>query len=394
MKILEDVSLSAIIAGLVALVATFSGPVLIVVGAAQAGGLSSSELSSWVWALCFGAGVLSLWFSVRHRIPVIGAWSTPGVALLTGSLANYSYPEVIGCYLFLATIIGLLAWLGLFSAVMRRIPLTLLSAVIAGVLFNFCEKIFTAIGISPLLAIPIIVAYVLFRRIFPRYAIAIALLVGLLLAISNRQDGVILPTITLVSPVFTSPAFNLSSLLSLGVPLTLLALSQYATGVAVLQREGFDVSSKKLVGGSAILSIPLALFGSSGINPAAIVGALCAGNECHPDRTKRYVSGIVAGIGYIFLGLFSTYVVAIFTSLPSAVIAVLTGLALLSTLVGSLVSVVEKVDEREPAIVTFLVTASGVSYFSVSPALLGLALGMLYLFVLRFRHRVNDGVTS
>lgn len=391
MKIFEDISFSAISAGLVALVATFSGPVLIVVQAAQAGGLTTAELSSWVWALCLGAGLLSLWFSLRYRIPVIGAWSTPGVALLIGSLASYSYSEVIGCYLLLALTIGLLAWSGLFSAAMTRIPVPLLSAMIAGVLLNFCASIFSAIGISPTLVIPIVIAYVLFRKALPRYAIAVALLVGLSLAISYRHEGVVLPAIALVSPVLTAPVFKLSTLLGLGVPLTLLALSQYATGVAVLQREGFELSSKELVGGSAILSLPLALFGSSGINPAAIVGALCASDECHPDRSRRYISGVTVGVGYIVLGLFSAYVVALFASLPSAAISTLTGLALLSTLVGSLVSAVEKPDEREPAVVTFLITASGVSYFSISPALLGLALGMAYLFVLRFRFRRKSG---
>jgi len=381
----RDFSISAAVAGLIALIATYSGPVLIVVQAAQAGHLSRDVLSTWIWALSLGAAALGLWLSLRRRIPVVGAWSTPGVALLITALAQYRFSDVIGCYLCLSVAITLLAWSGLFTRLIRQLPTSLLSAMIAGVLFQFCTRIFQSMQGAPALVAPVVLVYLAGRRLFPRYAVAVALLVALAEALFNVRIGNADATLAVVRPVMTLPTLSAPSLLGLGVPLLLLALTQYATGVTILTNAGYEVAAREVVGVSGLVSIPLALFGSSGINPAAIVGALCASPECHPDPRRRYVAGVVCGIGYLCIGVFGASVVAMFALLPPGLVATLAGLAVLGTLMSSLASSLTEERTREAALFTFVVTVSGMSFFGLGSALWGLLVGLVFTRILAWR---------
>ena len=387
-QLLRDFSISATVAGLIALVATYSGPVLIVVQAAQAGQLSQDLLSTWIWALSLGSAILGLWLSLRFRVPVIGAWSTPGVALLISGLAQYPFSDVIGCYVVVTTLIALIGYSGLFTRLMEHLPSHLLAAMIAGVLFQFCAKIFQSLQAFPGIVLPVMGVYLLGRRLVPRYAVACALLTGVVIAVVTTPSfqGV---QLTLVKPVLTAPTFGLDALIGLGLPLLLLALTQYATGITILRNAGYQVSPQTVVGGSGLVSIPLALFGSSGVNPAAIVGAICASPECHPDPQRRYIAGVVCGLGYLCVGIFGASVVALFSLLPSGLIATLAGLALLGTLVSALAGSLADERHREPALITFVVTVSGMSFFGLGSALWGLLAGLLFTGVVSWRGSPN-----
>ncbi len=377
-----DFSASAAIAGGIALVATYSGPVLIVVQAAQAGHLSHSLLSTWIWAVSIGAGLLGLWLSLRHRMPVIGAWSTPGVALLITGLAHYPFSDVIGCYLVVTVIIAILGLSGLFGRLIQHLPAHLLSAMIAGVLFEFCAGIFRSLQSTPAVVLPVIVAYVACRRFIPRYAVALALLTGVILALPGTNFTAQGLDLTIVKPELTLPSFSVEALVGLGLPLLLLALTQYATSIHILRNAGYDISPKSVVGASGLMSIPLALFGNSGINPAAIVGAMCASPECHENPQRRYISGVVCGVGYLCVGTFGASVIALFARLPAGLTSTLAGLALLGTLVTSLSSSVAAEADRESSVITFVVTVSGMSFFGLGSALWGLVAGVVFSLVL------------
>jgi benzoate membrane transport protein len=374
----RDFSLSAAVAGLIALVATYSGPVLVVVQAARAGHLSSDLLSTWIWALSFGAALLGLWFSLRHRLPVIGAWSTPGVALLVGGLTQYPFAEVVGCYLILTLLVALIGWSGAFSRLMAKLPTHLLSAMIAGVMFQFCADIFRSMQQVPWVVLPVVAVYLAGRRLAPRYAVAWALLSALGVAIASGTGPATGVYLEVVRPVFTTPAFSLDALVGLGVPLLLLALTQYATGVTVLRNAGYAVSDRSLVGISGLISMPLSFFGSSGINPAAIVAGICASSECHPDPRRRYVAGVVCALGYLLVGVFGASVVALFGLLPNGLVATLAGLALLSAMVSSLTISLAQEQSREASCITFAVTVSGMSFFGLGSALWGLIVGLVF----------------
>ncbi len=377
-----DFSASAAIAGGIALVATYSGPVLIVVQAAQAGHLSHSLLSTWIWAVSIGAGLSGLWLSLRHRMPVIGAWSTPGVALLITGLAHYPFSDVIGCYLVVTVIIAILGLSGLFGRLIQHLPAHLLSAMIAGVLFEFCAGIFRSLQSTPAVVLPVIVAYLACRRFIPRYAVALALLTGVILALPGTNFTAQGLDLTIVKPELTLPSFSVEALVGLGLPLLLLALTQYATSIHILRNAGYDISPKSVVGASGLMSIPLALFGNSGINPAAIVGAMCASPECHENPQRRYISGVVCGVGYLCVGTFGASVIALFARLPAGLTSTLAGLALLGTLVTSLSSSVAAEADRESSVITFVVTVSGMSFFGLGSALWGLVAGVVFSLVL------------
>ncbi|MCI0150793.1 benzoate/H(+) symporter BenE family transporter [Paraburkholderia sediminicola] len=380
-----DFSASAAIAGLIALVATYSGPVLIVVQAAQAGHLSHSLLSTWIWAVSIGAGALGLWLSLRHKMPVIGAWSTPGVALLISGLAHYTFSDVIGCYLVVAIIIAVVGLSGLFGRLIQYLPAHLLSAMIAGVLFEFCAGIFQSLQSAPAVVLPVIVAYVVCRRIIPRYAVALALLTGVIAALSGTSFTVRGLDLSIVRPELTLPSASPEALIGLGLPLLLLALTQYATSIHVLRNAGYDISPRSVVGVSGLMSIPLALFGNSGINPAAIVGAMCASSECHENPQRRYISGVVCGIGYLCIGTFGASIIALFARLPEGLTTTLAGLALLGTFVSSLSSSLVSESHRESSIITFVVTVSGMSFLGLGSALWGLVAGVVFSLALSRR---------
>jgi benzoate membrane transport protein len=377
-----DFSVSAAVAGLIALLATYSGPVLIVVQAAQAGHLSHDLLSTWIWAVSIGAGALGLWLSIRYRMPVIGAWSTPGVALLITGLAHYPFSDVIGCYLVVTVAIAVLGLSGLFTRLIEHLPAHLLSAMIAGVLFEFCARIFQSLQATPFTVLPVIVAYVICRRVIPRYAVALALLTGVILALPGTHFTAQGLDLSIAKPVLTRPRFSLESLVGLGLPLFLLALTQYATSIHILRNAGYDISPKSVVGASGLMSIPLALFGNSGINPAAIVGAMCASSECHEDPKRRYISGVVCGLGYLCIGAFGASVIALFARLPEGLTTILAGLALLGTLVSSLSTSVANEGQREASVITFVVTVSGMSFLGLGSALWGLVAGVVFTLAL------------
>lgn len=374
----HDFSFSAAVAGVIALLATYTGPVLIVVEAANAGQLSQRQLATWIFAVSFGGGIAGLWLSLRYKVPVIGAWSTPSVVLLIFALTQYSYNEAIACYLALAILMTLLAYAGWFARLMSLLPQSLLSAMIAGVLLSFCTKIFQSLQTDPSIVLPVVVGYVIFRKYAPRYAVALALLTGLVFAVPGLNVNGGYAGFHLVTPEMILPELSGASLLGLGVPLFLLALTQHATGLHILQNEGYDVSAKQVVGVCGLVSVPLSLFGSPGINPAAIIAAICAGSECHEDASRRYISGVVCGIGYIVIGLFGASVISLFAMLPGQLITSLAGLALFGTLISSLTSSLEEPYTREAAMITFVVTASGMSFFNLGSALWGLLFGVLF----------------
>jgi benzoate membrane transport protein len=381
----KDFSTSAAVAGGIALVATFTGPVLIVVQAATAGGLSQSLLSTWIFAVSIGAGLLSLWLSLRYKMPVIGAWSTPGVALLITGLTQFSFSDVIGCYLILALLISLLGVTGLFSKIMKLVPSHLMSAMIAGVLFQFCTKIFQSLQLFPSIVLPIIIAYIFSKRIIPRYAVALSLFTGLIFSITEIKSIPHNMSFNLVNPEITFPTFSANALIGLGLPLFLLALTQLATSIHILKNAGYDISSRAVVGFSGIISIPLALLGSSGTNPAAIVGALCASSECHQDPKRRYISGVISGLGYIGIGIFGASIISLFSLLPNGLTTTIAGLALLGTLVSSLATSLSDESHRESSIITFIVTVSGMSFLGLGSALWGLVAGIIFSIIVSWK---------
>ncbi|MDR3641306.1 MAG: benzoate/H(+) symporter BenE family transporter [Humidesulfovibrio sp.] len=374
----RDFSLSAAVVGVIAVMVSFGGPAAIIFQAAKLAGLTSGQLTSWIWAISIGSGLAGVALSLIYRAPIIIAWSTPGAALLAAGWAAYSYPEAIGAFLFAAAAITLCGATGLFGALMRRIPAAVVAAMLAGILFRFGVQVFTAMRATPLLVAPMLAAYLLMKRLAPRYAIVVTLLTGLATAGALGLLDLSLVDASLARPELTTPVFSLGALIGLGVPLFLVTMTgQNATGLGVLRTAGYKTPGGPLVAATGFLSVLLAPFGSHGINLAAITAAICTGPEAHNDPDKRYVAGVVCGLAYLVVGLFGATLVGLFTALPSGLIAAISGLALFGALISGLTQAMADEARREAALVTFLITVSGVSLFGVGSAFWGLLGGVL-----------------
>ena len=385
----------AVLAGGVAVLISYAGPLLLVLQAAQAGHLSSGQMASWVWAISVGAGACSVWMSWRYRLPVICAWNTPGAALLAGALATLPYNQVIGAYLAAAAAMLLIGASGLFDRLSQCIPRSLCAAMLAGILLRFGFEAFGATHSeapgSAWLVGSLFAGYLLFKRRSPRYAIALTLLLGVVLWLglgwgqgAAPAAGEIAPALSLTRPIWTSPEWSLSAVLSTGLPLAILCLTgQQLPGMAVLRAAGYSADSGKLVTGTSLASLLLAPFGSHGVNLAAITAAICTGEEAHPEPGRRWVAGVACGAFYLLIGSFAGSLTHSFSHLPTALVSTVAGLALMGAILGGLVNALGEPADREAALVTFVVTASNISLLGLGSACWGLGLGLLTWAVLR-----------
>ena len=384
MTLHKDVSISAVIAGFVTVLVGFTSSAVIVFQAAQALGASFAEIGSWMGALGMGMGLTSILLSLRYRAPIVTAWSTPGAAMLMTTAAGVPMAEAIGAFIISALCMTVCGFTGWFERVLNRIPVSLASGMLAGVLLRFGLDVFTAMQTQFGMAITMFVVYLFMRRILPRYAVVAALLVGM--AIATTQGLLHLETVRLqlAQPVFTVPQFSLNALVGVALPLFVVTMaSQNVPGVAVIRASGYSVPISPLIGWTGTATLLLAPFGAFALNLAAITAAICMGREAHEDQSKRYVAAIAAGGFYLLIGLFGSTVGAVLSAFPKELVLAIAGLALLGTIGNSLATALTPEKEREPALITFLVTASGVTLLGVGSAFWGLIAGALAIAILQ-----------
>ncbi|WP_417778494.1 benzoate/H(+) symporter BenE family transporter [Stutzerimonas xanthomarina] len=376
-RLLRDISLSAVIAGFIATVISYAGPLVIIFQAAEAGGLPREVVSSWVWTVSIGSGVLGIVLSLRYKVPIIIAWSAPGSALLVTMLPDISMNQAVGAYLVSSVIILLVGLSGAFDKIIRRVPAAISAAMLAGILFRFGTGLFVSVKEQPWLVLAMLGTYLLFKRVMPRYAVMAVLIVGVAIAAGSGELRSEALVIGLATPVWITPEFSWQVILGVAFPLVMVSLTgQFVPGMAVLRNDGYQTPASPLISSSALGSLLLAPFGCHGLNLAAITAAICTGKESHEDPDKRYVAGISGGLFYLLLGIFGATLVSIFTAFPAALIAALAGLALLAAIGGALSTAMSVPEDREAALITFLVTASGMSLLGLSAAFWGLIFGI------------------
>jgi benzoate membrane transport protein len=382
---LKDLSLSAVVAGFVAVLVGFTSSVVIVFHAAEALGATPAQTTSWMWALGLGMGLTSAGLSLWYRQPVLTAWSTPGAALIAGT-SGLTMAEGVGAFVVCAGLIAAAGASGLFARVMDRIPRALAAALLAGVLARFGFDACLALKGSPLLVGAMLAAYLLGRRLWPRYAVPSVLLAGM--GVAAGQGALHLDAVQwrLAQPAWTTPAFSLQALIGLALPLFVVTMaSQNLPGVAAQRAAGYDTPVSPPVAVTGLASLLLAPFGGYALNLAAITAAICMGREAHADPRRRYMAAVMAGCFYVALGLAGGAVVGLIAAFPKALVLAVAGLALLSTIGGSLALGLQEEKTRDAALLTFLVTASGLSLFGIASAFWGLVAGVLALAVQHWR---------
>lgn len=382
-QLADDFSLSALVAGFLAVLISYAGPLVIVFQAAKLANVSTELTSSWIWAISIGSGLTGLILSWRLKTPIITAWSTPGAALLVVMLPDIPLPQAVGAYVAASLAITLIGLSGAFDKVIEHLPKGIAAALLAGILFQFGTNVFSSINASPTMVLLMVATYLVFKRLQPRYAIAAVMLIGIAFAITTGHTHLSQVELTVVRPVFVMPEWSWHAVLSLGLPLALVTLTgQYVPGMAVIRTSGYAVNARSIVSTTGVASLLLAPFGSHGVNLAAITAAICTGKEAHEDADKRYVAGIACGLIYIVIGTFGGALAGLFSSLPKELIAALAGLALMGAITTGVVGIVNDEKNRDASIVTFLVTASGMSFLGLGAAFWGLVIGGVAYLVL------------
>jgi len=381
-----NIKLSHISAGFVAVLVGFTSSVAIIFQAAESAGANPARLNSWVLALGLGMGLTSIGFSLFYRQPVLTAWSTPGAALLATSLADVGIAGATGvfiCSSVLITVTGLTGW---FEKAMKHLPQELAAAMLAGVLLQFGLEVFSAMEQQLPLVGLMFFGYLLGKRLWPRYNIPLVFLSAITFAFAEGMLSFTHLTLEFAKPEWVTPEFHLSSLVGVGIPLFIVTMaSQNMPGIAVLRGLGYSPSISPLITWTGITSLLLAPFGGFALNLAAITAAICAGEEADDDPSTRYKAAVMAGLFYVLVGLFGATVVALFATFPSALVVSIAGLALLGTIGNSLHAALFDQGAREPALITFLVTASGFSPLGIGSAFWGLLAGAVALY--SYRHR-------
>jgi benzoate membrane transport protein len=379
---------SALLAGFVAVLVGYASSAAIIWQAAAAAGADAQTIAGWMTALGLAMGVSTLVLTLWRKVPILTAWSTPGAALLVTGLQGVTLNQAVGIFIFANALIVLCGLTGLFARLMRIIPHSLAAAMLAGILLRFGLQAFTSLPGNLLLCGSMLAAWLLFKALAPRYAVIAALVVGSAVAVFTGQLHSETLHVAFALPRYITPEFNFSLLLSVGVPFFLVTMaSQNAPGIATMKASGYPAPVSLLIvitGGIALLFSP---FGVYSICIAAITAAICQSPEAHPDVDQRWKAAAAAGVFYLIAGIFGGSITSLMAALPVAWIQMLAGLALLGTISGSLVQALAKENERDAAIVTFLVTASGLTLMGIGSAFWGLVAGGVCFSVLSLARR-------
>ncbi|MCX7659147.1 MAG: benzoate/H(+) symporter BenE family transporter [Caldimonas manganoxidans] len=388
MRVLQDGSLSAAVAGFVAVLVGFTSSVALVFQAASALGATPAQTTSWIWALGLGTGLTSIALSLRYRQPVLTAWSTPGAAVLAASAGagGLGMAEATGAFIACGVLITLSGLSGLFERAMNRIPAAMASALLAGVLARFGMEAFLALQSQFGLVLAMFLVYLLGRRCWPRYAVPGVLAVGLIGAWMLGELHGSAVQWSLAWPVWTTPQFTLEGFIGVALPLFVVTMaSQNLPGVAAIRAAGYDTPVSPLITWTGLATLVLAPFGAYALNLAAITAALCMSPEAHADPQRRYMASVMAGMFYLGVACVAGAVVGLLAAVPRELVWALAGLALLGTIGAGLATAVKDESHREAALVTFLVTLSGVTLWGVGSAFWGVVAGTLALMVQHYR---------
>jgi benzoate membrane transport protein len=384
-RFFADLSLPAAVAGFVAVLVGFTSSVVIVFAAAQALGATPAQTTSWMWALGVGMGVTSIGLSLATRQPVLTAWSTPGAALIAGT-SGVAMTEAIGAFVACGALIVLAGLTRAFERVMDRIPQAIAAALLAGVLARFALDAAGATQTAPLLVITMALAFLAGRRWWPRWAVPVVLAVGIVIAALQGRLQWSAVAISGALPLWTTPVFSWGAFVGIALPLFVVTMaSQNLPGVAAQRAAGYTTPVSASITATGAATVLLAPFGGYAFNLAAITAAIAMSPEAHADKDKRYTAAVMAGVFYIAIGLAGGAVVGLLQAFPKELVLAVAGLALLSTIAGGMAAALQDVKHRDAAILTFLVTLSGLTLAGIGSAFWGVVAGAVALVVQQWR---------
>ncbi|MDC5515077.1 benzoate/H(+) symporter BenE [Acinetobacter baumannii] len=379
----NDWSISATVAGFLAVLISYSGPLIIFFQAAQRAHVSTDMMVSWIWGISIGAAISGIYLSIKYKTPVITAWSAPGTALLVTLFPNISLNEAVAAYITSTIVIFLIGITGYFDKLLKWIPQDVAAGMMAGILFQFGISLFTASDSMPLIVFSMLIVFLIAKRLMPRYTMIWVLAAGVLLSLILGKMNPVDVSFSLAIPQWISPEWTWNSTLNLAVPLILVSLTgQFLPGMAIMKLSGYDTPAKPIITATSIASLAVACVGGITIVLASITAALCMGKDAHELKEKRYIAGIANGIFYILGGLFAGSIVMLFSLLPKELVAALAGLALLGAIATNISVAMKNDGQRDAALITFLASASGMHFLGLSSVFWGICIGVIAHFIL------------
>jgi benzoate membrane transport protein len=370
-------SWTALLSGLLVVFVSTTGPIAILYQAAAAGKLPIATTNSWLFAVFLGSGLFGLLLSLRFGIPIVGSWASTTTALLVTGLVDHSFSDVIGAYFGASLLLMLVGYTGIFNRIMKIIPHAIIMSMLAGVLFIFGVRIFTSARVNPALGVAMIVIFFLGRNLKWRAPVLSAFFLGLAVVILQRKIDLPELDFSIVQPEWTNPTFSVGSFFTLAIPIFLMVMTtQNAPGIALLTAVNYQPPVNHLVHFGGTLSLLGAGFGGAGVNLSAMTATIAISPDSDPDPKTRYFAGVSAGLAYSLAALFAGVFSTLYGAFPIELTAILAGLALLPVFTNALSEALEERNFRDSAVVTFLVTASGVSALSVGAPFWGLLAGL------------------
>jgi benzoate membrane transport protein len=373
----SDFSVQAAVQGLIAAMVGYASSVAVVIAGLKGVGASKVEIASGLFFLGLGMGLAAIGLSLRERMPISIAWTTPGLALLatTGTVTG-GFPAAVGAFIVAGLLIVLTGLFPQMLGLVRAIPKPIASAMLAGILLKLCLAPFVALKSMPLAVTAIIVTWIIVGRFARLYAVPAAVLVTLAFIFQGGTMTIDQSLPFWPAPVLVMPVFTLEAFLNITLPLFIVTMaSQNITGLAVMATYDFHPSPRQGLVSTGFISAITAPLGAPSVNFAAITAALCASPDAHPDPSRRYVAAVIGGVGYILLAALAAIVAGVVTRSSPVLIEAVAGLALITAFGASLMGAVQAESSRMPALLTFLVTASGLTIFGIGAAFWGLVIG-------------------
>lgn len=388
--LLQHLHVQTISAGLISAIFGATGPVLIIIGGATAGGLTYEQTISWIFAVYFFGGLFGLFMALKYKLPVAGAYSIAGAVLVAESLARYSLNEAVGAYLLSNLIIIILAISGLMTKVMSRIPVPIVMGMIVGILIHFAIDMIGSIAISPLIVGVTILVFLLSTRFLKKIPPVLpALIVVVLLSVFTNEFQFQDVQTTFVLPALMMPAFNLEAVISLTIPLALIVIcTENAQATGVLAAEGYKPSIRGMSFYGSLFGVLAAFFGAHAINVAGPMTAICGSKEAGEKR-GRYAAAVVSGVLFIVFGLFASFIVPFIMSMPSLIITVIAGLAMLGVLLSSLKTAFSSNQFQMGAFFALIIGMAGINFFGISAPLWAIIGSLFVSFLVEKEHFIG-----
>lgn len=385
-KLIQDFSIPAVFAGFITFLIGISVSAVLVIQGVQTLGATPEQISSWLWALGLSIGVSGLILSWKYRYPVATAWSTPGIALIIATGSHYSLSAAIGAFIVCGILTAFVGFSGLFQRLLSKIPMSLSCAMLVGILLKFGIQLFTDLQQSWAFILTLLAIYLIAKRLWPRYCIVLTVVAAMILCPVFMPFQFPHLSWSLAKPVWISPEFSASTILGLALPLFIINMSsQFLPGIGMIKSYGYQPHTNSLVGWIGVSQTILAPFGAFSVCLAAISAAVSLDDQVHPDPKRRYIAGMSCGLFYILMGLFATTLTGLLMAFPKIFIVTLAGIALLGTISHNIAIAFKEPQDREPALLTFLMSASGVQFFGIGSAFWGLLLGIVVAIILNHR---------